>query len=112
MTANRLPRWFVVLLSLGPATALVVFYAWPFVTLVFEAVGAQAVADTLTRRSTWDVVWFTTWQAVVSTGLTLVAGLAPAHLVARYEFRGRRLLVGLHPRNGDVDAVRGCPSVV
>ncbi len=41
------------------------------------------------------MVWFTAWQAVVSTALTIVVGLAPAYVVARYDFRGRTLLVGL-----------------
>ena len=38
------------------------------------------IADTLRRRGTWDVVWFTLWQAVVSTALTIVVGLSPAYV--------------------------------
>ena len=92
---NRLPRWLVVALAIGPALGLAVFYAWPFVTLVAEAVTAQAISDTLGRSSTWEVVWFTAWQAVVSTVLTAAVGLAPAYVLARYDFRGRTVLVGL-----------------
>ena len=40
-------------------------------------------------------MWFTTWQAIVSTALTLMAGLVPAWVVARYDFGGRRFLLGL-----------------
>src|SRR6476659_7184374 len=36
-------------------------------------------------------MWFTFWQAVVSTILTLLAGLPAADVVARYDFPGRRL---------------------
>ncbi|HSM66928.1 MAG TPA: iron ABC transporter permease [Ilumatobacteraceae bacterium] len=92
---NRLPRRLVAALAIGPIAALGLFYLWPFVTLLTEALGGDAVSDTLARRQTWDVVWFTLWQAVASTVLTIVVGLAPAYVVARFEFRGRRLLVGL-----------------
>ena len=37
------------------------------------------------------MAWFTLWQAVVSTILTLAVGLPAAYAVARYEFPGRRL---------------------
>ena len=40
------------------------------------------------------VLWFTLWQAVVSTVLTMVIGFAPAYLLARYRFPGRRATAG------------------
>ncbi len=92
---NRLPRWLLVALAIGPTLGLLVFYAWPFATLVAEAVTTTAIADTFGRPSTWDVLWFTAWQAVVSTVVTVAVGLAPAYVVARFEFAGRTLLVGL-----------------
>ena len=92
---NRLPRRLVAALAIGPVAALGVFYLWPFVTLLVEALSSDVVADTVTRPQTWDVVWFTLWQAVVSTLCTIAVGLLPAYVVARFEFRGRRLLVGL-----------------
>ena len=49
----------------------------------------------LGRRRTWQVAWFTTWQAMASTALTLVVGIAPAYVLARFRFVGRRLLLGL-----------------
>ncbi|MEJ7719314.1 MAG: hypothetical protein WKF58_02200 [Ilumatobacteraceae bacterium] len=63
--------------------------------LLVRALTPGALADTLGDSDTWRVVWFTTWQAVLSTVLTIVIGLAPAHVCARYRFAGRRLLVGL-----------------
>jgi thiamine transport system permease protein len=92
---NRLPRWLVVALAIGPVAGLLVFYAWPLVTLVVEAVNATSITDTLTRAATWDVLWFTTWQAVVSTILTVAIGLAPAYVLARFEIRGRTVIVGV-----------------
>ena len=92
---NRVPRWLLVALAAGPVAGLVIFYAWPFATLVAEAVTEESVRDTLGRSSTWEVVWFTAWQAVVSTVVTIAVGLTPAYVLARYEFRGRTVLVGL-----------------
>lgn len=92
---NRLPRWLIVALAVGPAVGLLVFYAWPLVTLVTEAVTTTSIADTLTRASTWEVLWFTTWQAVASTVATIAIGLAPAYVLARFEVRGRAAIIGL-----------------
>lgn len=92
---NRLPGWALVALASGPVLGLLVFYLWPFLTLIGEAVGADSLTSTLRRSRTWGVVWFTLWQACVSTVLTIAIGLAPAWVVARYEFRGRTALVGL-----------------
>ena len=92
---NRLPRWLIASLAIGPAVGLLVFYAWPLVTLVTEAVTATSIADTLARSSTWEVLWFTTWQAVASTVATIAIGLAPAYVLARFEVHGRTVIVGV-----------------
>lgn len=92
---NRLPRWLPPALAAAPALGLIVFYLWPLTTLVGEAVTARTVSDTFGRSSTWRVLWFTTWQALISTAATIAIGLAPAYVVARYRFRGRTLLVGV-----------------
>ena len=89
---NRLPRWFLACVVGPPAVFLALFYGWPFATLMARGLDADAITATLGRTDTWRVLWFTTWQAVVSTALTIVIGLAPAWAVARYEFAGRRLL--------------------
>jgi thiamine transport system permease protein len=83
---NRLPRWLIVALAVGPAVGLLVFYAWPLVTLVTEAVTAASIVDTLTRSSTWEVLWFTTWQAVASTVLTLLVIPTVYSVVDRLRF--------------------------
>ncbi len=92
---NRLPRWLPITLAAAPAALLLVFYAWPFVTLVTTAVDREVIGDTLSSGRTWRVVWFTFWQAVVSTVSTIVVGLAPAYVFARYMFPGRVALLGL-----------------
>ena len=52
--------------------------------------GAGARRRRPRRRVLRHVMWFTLWQAVVSTVLTLAVGLPAAYVVARYEFPGRR----------------------
>ena len=74
---------------------LAVFYGWPFATLLARGVGPSTAAETLGDSTTWRVVWFTLWQAVASTVLTVGVGLLPAIVMARYHFPGRRLLDGL-----------------
>jgi thiamine transport system permease protein len=103
---NRLPAWFVGALVVVPAAGLLIFYAWPFVNLVVEAVDTESVRTVASRSRTWSIVWFTTWQAVASTALTVVVGLAPAWVVARFDFAGRRLLLSL------LTAVFVLPTVV
>jgi len=92
---NRLPRWFVPAIAAGPVVVLVVFYAWPFATLLARGLGPGTAAETMGDAWTWRVIWFTLWQAVLSTVLTVVVGLLPAVVLARYQFPGRRLLDGL-----------------
>lgn len=84
---SRRSAW---LLAAIPAMFLVAFFAYPMVSII---------ATSLTQdRSGADVgldggiIWFTLWQAAISTGLTLAVGLPIAYTIARYEFRGRRLL--------------------
>ena len=103
---NRLPRSVVAALTAVPAAALAVFFVWPFATIVSEALSGAAIRDTVTRRSTWEIVWFTSWQALLSTIVTIVIGLAPAAVVARFDFPGRGVLVGL------LTAVFVLPTVV
>jgi thiamine transport system permease protein len=101
-----LPRWFVAVVTVPPAAFLTVFYVWPFVTLAARGVRLDAIGDTFGRSRTWEVLWFTTWQAVASTLLTLVIGLAPAWAVSRFSFPGRGALISV------LTAVFVLPTVV
>ena len=91
---NRLPAGFIAALATAPFVFIVGFYAWPVVTLLW----------TTARRSTGggspfahavEIAWFTTWQAALSTALTMIVGLLPAYVLVRYSFRGRRALMAM-----------------
>ncbi len=92
MRGNRLPAWFVAAAVAPPCAFLAVFYAWPFATLLGRGLGADSIGDVLGAARTWRVVWFTIWQALVSTGVTLVLGMVPAWATSRFTFPGRRVL--------------------
>ena len=92
---NRLPRWAGPALAAVPAAGLLVFFVWPVATLLTRVVAPGSISDALTMPGLARVVWFTVWQAALSTALTLLAGFAPAYVLARYRFPGRRLVLAI-----------------
>lgn len=86
------------LLGALPLAFLLLFFVYPVATIVGLGLGgasgsglADPPAIWLDRR-TIDVLWFTLWQAAASTALTILAALPGAYVLARYAFRGKRLL--------------------
>lgn len=94
-------RRLLFLLYLLPLLFLAIFYAFPLLAILresFFAPGGDALAQiqsTLQSWAFWGLVWFTTWQAAVSTLLTVLLGLPIAYLFATYDFAGKRLLHSL-----------------
>ncbi len=74
------------------------FYFYPLGSILALSFGRggqgwlQPFVETLSDESLRGILWFTLWQAVLSTLLTLVIGLPAAYLLARYRFRGKGLL--------------------
>jgi thiamine transport system permease protein len=91
---------FILLWSI-PLIFLTLFYFFPLTSILkvsFERseVGiANAFINSLGSSSVRQVVWFTFWQAALSTLLTLAIGLPGAYLFARYSFRGKNFLLAL-----------------
>ena len=79
----------------APAVFLVVFFAWPVAAMLAVHLRWGVVLDVLADSSMREVVWFTLWQAVVSTVLALAVGLPLTWAVSRWTFRGARLLAAL-----------------
>jgi thiamine transport system permease protein len=69
---------------------VVVFFAYPLASIL--ATSLRRAATPTGPLLDPGVVWFTCWQAALSTVLTLAAGLPIAYVTARFEFPGRRLL--------------------
>lgn len=79
-----------------PIAFLALFFLYPLATIVWlglasTGAGLAALAD----GYYWRVLWFTTWQAALSTALTLLAALPAAFVFARYTFPGKSLLRAL-----------------
>ncbi|MBX3057614.1 MAG: iron ABC transporter permease [Anaerolineae bacterium] len=78
-----------------PLLFLIAFFFWPLVNILRLSVTAVGVEAVLVRPYFRQTLWFTLWQAALSTGLTLLVGLPAAYLFARYTFPGRSLLRAL-----------------
>lgn len=88
-------------LMLVPLAYLGLFFLYPLVSILGRSLGGE---EWLTlgpfRAVLGDTyylgrIWFTTWQALVSTLLSMLIGLPVAYLFAKYEFRGKTLLKAL-----------------
>jgi thiamine transport system permease protein len=88
-------------LWLLPLAFLGIFYFYPLGSILktsFERGGsgfATPFQEALQSDAMGQVLWFTIWQAALSTILTLAIGLPGAYLLARYEFRGKSWLQAL-----------------
>ena len=85
-------RWRWPLLLLLPLLFLLVFFFYPLGNIFRLSLTPDALGDLVTRPSFRRIIWFTMWQAVLSTALTLLIGLPAAYFFARYEFRGKTIL--------------------
>lgn len=88
-------------LLLVPLAFLAVFYFYPLVAIMRLSLAPRGMLElrglaTLFSSSYYlRTLWFTLWQALASTALTLIAGLPAAFVFARYEFPGKSLLRSL-----------------
>jgi thiamine transport system permease protein len=87
-----------VLLAGMPLAYLAVFYFYPLIKIFIvsfmpdEAWGPGNLKKLVSSGIYLRTLWFTTWQAAVSTVLTLLLALPGAYVFARYQFRGKELL--------------------
>jgi thiamine transport system permease protein len=81
-----------------PVAFFGVFFAYPVVAITVRGLKVDGVwrfgriADVLGQSDIRHVLWFTTWQALASTALTLLIALPGAYVFARFEFRGKQIL--------------------
>ncbi len=76
-----------------PLAFLALFFAFPLASILQRGLGSDEGAvsplDVLTDPLTREVLWFTLWQAVASTVLTIAVALPASYVLGRYTFRGR-----------------------
>ena len=89
------------LLIIPPLAFMGLFYFYPLASIFSLSFAPQdgtpfkGMEKLLSSAYYLRVLWFTTWQAALSTLLTLVLALPAAFVFARYRFRGKDLLLNL-----------------
>ncbi|HTP09151.1 MAG TPA: iron ABC transporter permease [Anaerolineae bacterium] len=89
------------LLILFPLAFLAVFFFYPLASITLRGLAPAGVIDLsafgkiVGSEFYRDTLWFTLWQATVSTILTIVAAFPAAYVMARYTFRGKSLISAL-----------------
>ncbi|MEV5282041.1 iron ABC transporter permease [Streptomyces sp. NPDC051993] len=81
-----------------PAAFFALFFAWPVAAIVGRGLKADGVwqfarlGEVVSDPDIAHVLWFTTWQALASTALTLLIAMPGAYVFARFDFPGKQLL--------------------
>src|SRR5690606_4394528 len=85
-----------------PVVFLAVFFFYPLVAIFGVSLTDEAGAldlsgfgEILTSTYYRETLWFTVWQAALSTALTLAAAIPAAFVFTRYTFRGKTLMMSL-----------------
>lgn len=80
------------LLWSAPVLFMVVLFYWPLLNVFFLALGPEIAGAVNNEASVWPVLWFTVWQAFVSTAICLLIGIPGAYVLYRKSFRGAQLI--------------------
>ncbi|MEY2803055.1 MAG: Sulfate transport system permease protein CysW [Pseudomonadota bacterium] len=91
------PRWVQRLLIGVALTFMALFLVLPLATVFVEALsqGWQAYAAALAEPEAWAAIRLTLLIAAIAVPLNLVFGVAAAWAIAKFEFRGKTLLITL-----------------
>ena len=77
-----------------PLTFVAVLFYWPVVRVTSLGFSGDWFA-TLAEPKTLQIIWFTLWQAVLSTVLTVTLAIPGAYLLSRRSFPGERIVKAL-----------------
>ncbi|MFE0820265.1 ABC transporter permease [Streptomyces sp. NPDC058847] len=81
-----------------PVAFFAAFFAYPVAAIVARGLKADGawqfgrIGEVLGQSDVRQVLWFTTWQALASTALTLLIALPGAYAFARLDFPGKQVL--------------------
>jgi sulfate transport system permease protein len=91
------PRWLRVTLILSALTFLVLFLVLPLVAVFTEALrqGVGAYLTALVEPDAMAAIRLTLLAAAIAVPLNLVFGVSAAWAIAKFEFRGKSLLITL-----------------
>ena len=88
-------RWGWLVVAALPALFIAYLYVYPVVRILAIGLAELSLGSTGLEARLLRVGWFTTWQAAVSTLLTLIVAAPMTWAVSTYEFRGRRVATAL-----------------
>ena len=98
----ELPPGILLVLLLAPAVFLLLFFYFPLGSVLAGGLTDRSgrlslgILTSLLRDPYYlRIIGFTIWQAILSTLLSVLMGLPGAYLLARYDFRGKRLIQAL-----------------
>lgn len=77
-----------------PVVFIGVLFYWPLLTILARGFSRNWIHD-IFEANTLGVLWFTVWQAAVSTLICLVLGIPGAYVLYRRRFRGQKVLRAL-----------------
>ena len=98
---DRFERRALLVFAAGTVAVLLVMFYYPVSTVFVEAFlvdgtpTLSVLLEILRDPFYHDIIWFTAYQAFLSTILSVALGLPAAYLLARYEFPSRRTLRSL-----------------
>jgi len=78
-----------------PLAFLAIFFLYPLAAIFERGLlsgGESSALDVVTDPVMRDVVWFTVWQAVASTALTIAVALPATYVLGRFAFPGRSVV--------------------
>ena len=81
-------------LAIAPIALMLAFVLVPVLNIFSTSLRLDSFAI-LSATTTRNIVWFTTWQAFISTAIVLVIASPIAAVIANFKFIGRRALISL-----------------
>ena len=82
-------------LLIVPVAFLGIFFVLPVIATLVRFLRPSNLVNTLSDSSFVSVAWFSLWQAILSTIVTLLVGLPATWAISRYTFRGVRIIRGV-----------------
>ena len=97
-----LKKWPISLLLFSlPFVFLLIFYCYPLVKIIIysfspgDSTTPGTIEKLFSTPTYWKILWFTIWQAAVSTAITLALALPGAYIFAKFNFFGKNFLQAL-----------------
>ena len=100
------PNW----LWIFPLVFIAVLFYWPLSKIIGLGLSANWIEIYL-ESATLKAIWFTVWQAAVSTLIALVIGIPGAYILYRKKFLGQTIYSRADYRSAGITDHRRCNRV-